>query len=400
MKRHRVGIPIKNSMFQGEVKNMTSRERVLRAIEHKKVDRIPLMLWLEPHATLKIANQVKPPKNILQKIFLKSISYFSKYLPTEELRNGLPLIISLFEQEYLIELGADIINVSYNPVFWFRKFWVDKGKIKIKDMYGITRGICGLYLETLDIPCKTKSDLQRYKFPDVSSPIYYDNIRRFRKKYPDICIVSSCPGVQDWSQSFHSLENLYSGMAFYPEVVKKFFRKMTEHTLQIIKNSLRAGADIIMICDDYGTQNSMFISKEMWCDFTYPCLKKQIEVIHEYGGKALLHSCGYIMPLLDKFVEAGLDALHPFQPLPGNNLSQAKKMYGKDLAFFTGIDVQRIPQMSKREVREDIVKIYKIASKGSGMVLTTTNYLQEDTPLENLKEMFKTIEDIKRGKYN
>lgn len=189
-------------------------------------------------------------------------------------------------------------------------------------------------------------------------------------------------------------------MIEYPETIKKFFKRLTEHNVEAIKGSLQAGADIIMIADDYGTQENMLVSKEMWTEFTYPCLKTQIEAIHEYGGKALLHSCGYVMPLLDKFVEAELDALHPLQPVKKNNLEEAKRLYGKKLAFFTGIDVQRIPSMKKEEVRESIVNAYKIASRGSGMVLSMTNGLQVDTSLQNLNEMFTTIYDIREGKYD
>jgi uroporphyrinogen decarboxylase len=382
---------------------MTSRERVLAAIEHREVDEIPLMLWLEPHATMKIARYIKKPKNLLSNVSVNLLRGISNILPTEEMRNVAPFLLYLSQRPYLLELGVDIVDIVDfhwgSPLWWYKKFWLEKGKIRIKDVYGRTRCICGLYLETVEVPCKTKEDLENYKFPDISSPSHFTGIEQFRKKHPDIATVMWCMGVQDWSPQFHTMERLYTGMIEYPDTIKRFFKKMTEHTLQIIKGALEAGADIIIIGDDYGTQNSMFISKEMWKEFTYPCLKKQIEVIHEYGGKAMLHSDGYIMPLLDNFVEAELDALHPFQPVPKNNLKEAKEKYGDKLCFFTGLDVQRLPTMSVEEVRDDIVKTYKIASRGSGMVLCTTHALQGDIPIENLKEMFVTIKDIKEGVY-
>lgn len=390
-------------MPQREIKagaSLTSRERVLAAISHRRVDRIPLMLWLEPHTTLKIARSVKSPEKLSDQLLFEICWRLSKGLPSSELQSAAPLPIYLVQSDYLLDLGADIVDLVYShPLFWYRQFYIKRGEMRFKDMYGITRGMKGLYLETVDVPCKTKDDLESYRFPDISFPLHYTHIKQYRRKHPEVALLVWCMGMQDWGQNFHTLEKLYLGMIKYPRVVKKFFKRMTEHTLQGIKGALRAGADLIMIGDDYGTQDSMFISKEMWEEFTYPCLKKQIEVVHDWGGKALLHSDGYIMPLLPKFVEAKLDALHPFQPVEKNNLKEAKKLYGDKLTFFTGIDVQRIGRMSRREVRKDIVKTYKVASRQGGMVLSTTNMLQVDTPVGNLKEMFATIRDIKQGKY-
>lgn len=142
---------------------MTRRERVLNAIERKEVDRVPLMLWLEPHATLKIANFIKPPKSIFTRVAMKSLSKISPYLPTKEMRNGAPLLAYLFQQEYLLELGADVADLHWIPYqHFYKKSWLEGGKLRIKDVYGIVRGIGGLYLETFDVPCKGKEDLDNY----------------------------------------------------------------------------------------------------------------------------------------------------------------------------------------------------------------------------------------------
>lgn len=378
---------------------MTSRERVIAAIEHKPVDKVPLMLWLEPHTTVKMAVQYQKPRRLTDRLAMEWMDRMSRELPTEELRNGVSLLAFGIQGQYLRELGADIVDFQWSPaVFLPRGFWLENGKMRFKDFYGIIRAIGGIYMEHVDVPCKTKEDLERYRFPDVSNPLHYLHIHAYRRLHPEIAILAWCPGVQDFSQAWHTIEQLYIGMIEYTDSIKKFFKKLTDHTLQIIKGVLKAGADLVMIGDDYGNQRSLMMSKAMWEEFTYPCLKRQIEAIHEYGGKALLHSCGTVAPLLDKFVEAELDALHPFQPLPGNNLEEAKKEFGDRLAFLTGIDVQKIPGMTPEEVREDIIRVYRIAGRNSGLVFSMTNFLQHDTPLDNIREMFKTIKDIQKGR--
>lgn len=374
---------------------MTSRERVIAAIEHKEVDRVPIMIWSEPHTTLKMA-KIFPPKNPLENFAYKFCDFISSFALLEEIRQGFPLLFYFIQPTYLLELGSDAIDVIfYDPLKIYKGLRFVNGQFRIKDLYGIERVIGGLYFETVEVPCKTKKEIEDYRFPDLSSPSHYDSIRKFRQKFPEVAIAGWAPGVQDWSQGWLGMERLYTGMIDYPKTIKKFFRKLAQHSFQIIKGQLEAGADIIMIGDDYGSQKSLLISQEMWEEFTYPYLKKQIELIKSLGGKALLHSDGYIMPLLPKFVEAELDALHPLQPGAGNSFKEAKQNYGDKLCFFTGIDVQRIPFMTPEQVRKDIIENYRIGRKNSGFVLCTTHALQVTTPEENIIETIKTIKDIR-----
>ncbi|MFA6449063.1 MAG: uroporphyrinogen decarboxylase family protein [bacterium] len=382
------------------MKAMTSRERVRAAAKRQPVDRIPLMLWLEPHTTVKIATRVRPPRNPAYRGFFTALSRLGETLPTEDLRNAAPLLAYFAQADYQLELGADIVDFHYGCYpLWIKKLSIYDKKITFTDMYGIERGMGGLYIESVGNPCGTKEALDLYEFPDLSSPIHYAHIAMYRKLRPDVSIAVMCPGVQDWSQAWCGIENLYAGMIEYPETIERFFRKLAEHTLQIIRGSLRAGADIILIGDDYGTQQSMMMSKGTWERFTFPCLKRQCGEIGRLGGLAMLHSCGYVAPLLDKIAEAGVEMLHPFQPVPGNDLAAAKEEFGDRLCFMTGIDAQKLPGMSPEEVRGSMLAAARTAAPGGGFILSPTNFLQEDAPMENLRIMFNTIEDIQHGRF-
>lgn len=373
---------------------MNSRERILAAIEHKPTDRLPVMLWIEPHCTQKLAREFFPPQPLDQKIGWSVVNFISDTFPNEDIRKAAPLVFHLYQAPYLFQLGSDATEVWASPPWKLgNKIWFEKGRFRVKDVYGITRGICGIYIETIDFPCKTPEALDNYEFPDFSHPSFYDTVRYFRKRYKDKAIMAWCPGVQDNSQGFCGLENLYTWMVEYPDVIKDFFRKHAEHSFQIIRGALKAGADVVMIGDDYGTQNNMWISKKMWEEFTYPVLKKQVALIQECGGKAMLHSCGYVEPLLDKFVEAGLDAVQPIQPSI-NNFPMAKKKFGKDLCFFTGIDVQRMNQQTPREVKESIRKNIETGKKGGGFVLCCTHYLQHNTPDKNIRAVLDVVREV------
>lgn len=374
---------------------LTPRERVLYALEHKKTDKVPLMLWIEPHTIQKLAHSYKKPDGFLNTLSFQAVDWISNNFPHKDIRAAAPLIFHAYNAPYLVQLGTDAVEtMPYHPWKGYGKLSVENGKILIRDIYGVTRGICGIYLETIKPACETKEELKRYRFPDFSHSSFYDNIRLQRKLFPKHALCVWCPGVQDWSQSFYGLENLYLGVADHPKIIKGFFKKLCEHSLQIIKGSLQAGADMMMIGDDYGTQDRLWMSEAMWKELTFPFLKKQIEAIHSYGGKALLHSCGHVQPLVKYFVDAELDALHPLQPT-ANNWKETVRAFGKQLCFFSGIDTQSMIHRSPKQVREDIFHAYKLASRSNGLVLCCTHYLQHNTPMKNVRAMFAAIENLR-----
>jgi uroporphyrinogen decarboxylase len=183
----------------------------------------------------------------------------------------------------------------------------------------------------------------------------------------------------------------------YPDEVKDFQRKFADWNMEVARKSLRAGADMIFIYDDYGYTNRTLISMEMWKEFTYPHLRRQIAAAHEAGGLVMLHSCGYQMPFLPYYIEAGLDILQTFQPKAGNDFAAAYAQYGDRLAFATGIDVQLGESVSASELRESIVKAYQTGGRRGRHILGMTHMMQYTMPAGNIRAILETVREIQAG---
>lgn len=98
--------------------------------------------------------------------------------------------------------------------------------------------------------------------------------------------------------------------------------------------------DKIQFHDDYGSNDRLFMSKPTWQKMIKPHLKRIVEATHEAGMIYEHHSCGYIAPLIEEFIELGIDALNPLQIT--NNPYELKKKYGSQLCFVGGFDNQNI----------------------------------------------------------
>ncbi len=413
-------------------RKMTSRERILATIEGKPVDRVPVMYWPNCHAAVKLMAQFKPAPdwfwNALGQWMWRKFKNGGE-MDAKEIWRGLPILFSLYAvNEYALHLGSDMVELSYGDAsYWGGKrpddiarrigsspgllnklaekfnwsFWFEKGRFRTADFTGSVRAIGGIYLDIIETGFKEAKDLAEFTFPDAGHDRHYETLRKFRAKHPDACIYASNFGVQDMpSTQMWNMEKFMMAMIDHPEEIKKFQQNLADHMIGVGLRQIKAGADIIFLYDDYGYTGRTLISMDMWKEFTYPHLKRMIEIYHEAGAKVMLHSCGYQMPFLEHYVEAGLDIIQTFQPKAGNDFARAYAEYGDRLTFNTGIDIQVGEMITPRELRESILESYRIGGRKGHHILGMTHMLQYTMPIENMKALFQTVKEIQAGEHD
>ena len=381
---------------------MTSRERVRATVQGLPVDRVPVMTWLNPHAACRMMAEFHPATDQVRNAACRSAwEDFSKKrgsLP-EDLRAFMPLLYSGFaNREYALDIGSDLAALGIPIEDVGTKISGDGEPLRIRDAFGSVRGMVSVYLEVLEPAVKSIEDLVELPLPDVSAERPYQAIRQFRAEHPEACLYGESFGAQDLpSTNLWEMSQFMLALYDFPDEVKRFQARFSERMIAMSRNMVEAGADVIVIYDDYGTTGAPLTSVEMWKEFTYPHLKKHIEAVHDAGALAMLHSCGYQMPFLEYYVEAELDILQSFQPKAGNDFRQAHGEFGDRLTFCTGVDVQRGEMMTPEELREDILRAYRIGGRNGRHILGYTHMLQYTMPAENLEMLLRTVREIQEG---
>jgi uroporphyrinogen-III decarboxylase len=381
---------------------MTSRERVQATVRGLPVDRVPVMTWLNPHAGCRMIAELQPASDERQNAACRSMwESFSQQkggLP-DDVRAFVPLLQTRYlNREYALEIGSDLAGLGIPIEDLGKKISGDDEPLRIRDAFGSVRGMGSVYLDVIEPAIKDIKDLVELRLPDASSQKPYEEMRKFRADYPDACLYGESFGVQDlpctqiWEMSQFMLA-LYD----YPDEVKQFQARFNDHMIAMSRRMVEAGADVILIYDDYGTTGAPLTSVEMWKEFTYPHLKKHIEAVHDAGAIAMLHSCGYQMPFLEHYVEAELDILQSFQPKAGNDLEAAHREYGDRLTFCTGVDVQQGERMTPDELRDDILRAYRIGGRNGRHIIGYTHMLQYTMPHENVETILRTVREIQEG---
>jgi len=388
---------------------MTSRQRVHAAYKRQPTDRAPIFIWLNAHAGCKMMAEYRPGRyrrrNLLAK-FLWGRFRKGGYANAGEIWRTAPMIFDIhtfnYANEYALELGSDILLASFATPWKYTKMYLENGHLRFYDIFGVTRAMGhGIYPDMIGPAIKTIEDTRTYEFPDTSNEKLYDMFRKARARYPDVCIAAEVWGPQDFTNtSLFGTESFMLKLVEYPDQMKDFLRRWTECQRDILVRSVRAGADAVFIEDDYGYDNRTFISMDMWKEFTYPNLKILVDAAHEEGAAVILHSCGYQMPLLPHYVELNIDMLQSFQPKAGNDFREACEKYGDRLTFITGIDIQQGESMSAAELKDDILDYYRTGRKRGALILGTTHEVQYTMPDENIRVIFETVDEVRRGVYD
>ena len=113
------------------------------------------------------------------------------------------------------------------------------------------------------------------------------------------------------------------------------------------------------------------------------------QAVHRKGRKVLFHSDGNLWDILDDLVEAGIDLLHPVEPLAGMDPAQVHRRY-PDLILCGTIDVsQLLPFGTEQEIIDQVVRNIE-ATEGRIMVGSSTE-INNEVPLKNYLVLHETV---------
>ncbi len=203
------------------------------------------------------------------------------------------------------------------------------------------------------------SDLDAYAWPDVrllELPAAYAEIDRYPDKMVFTGILSPFFTLV---ADFFGMERYFVLMHENPRIVDALTERIVDFfvaTNELFLAGLGNRADTLFLGNDFGTQNDLILSPELFRRFVLPSLRRIVAVGKKYGKKVMLHSCGSIYRIIPDLIEAGVDVIHPIQAqargMDANSLAQ----YKNDLAFVGGIDAQSFfvnatPMQIKDEVR-------------------------------------------------
>ena len=231
-------------------------------------------------------------------------------------------------------------------------------------------GICKMG-EVKDYPLKSWDNWGKLTIPDVDAPRRWTTAeeRAPEMRKSDKFIMAWGVSVYERIHFIRGLENTWMDIYLEPDNLKKLIDLLVKMNLQAIKHYEQFGADGYMFCDDWGLQDKLMIDPEKWREFWKPAYKKIYEAAHNAGMLTFLHSCGYIVEILDDLIDAGLDVIQMDQQ-QNMGLDLLSERFKGRITFWCPVDIQNMMcRGSLAEIRAYVREMFnKLATLAGGFI--------------------------------
>jgi len=361
---------------------MNSRERVLRTLNLEQPDRVPIDLWMSSGFTRKLL----PTLGIGEKAFLDLHDVDLRYIEG-------PAYVGPPLREYSDGSDEDIWGVR-------------RATVTVP-----TTGGSETYQEVAWSPlasAQTVEDVNNYDH--WPSPDWFDyggierqceEIRREERAVVFMGDRMNRLAQLKPAMYLRGVEQILVDMIGDPEIaeavfakVRRFYRSYAERIFEAARGKI----DILLMGDDFGSQNGPLISPEMWTRFIGEGFGEYASLAKSYGLRVMHHTCGSVRPIVPLMIERGLDVLQSLQPEASDmDPRMLKAEFGDRLAFHGGISIQQtMPFGTPEDVRSEVGDRIEALAGGGGYILCTAHNIQADTPVENVMELLRAYKDCGR----
>ncbi len=352
---------------------MTSKQRVLAAASRRRTDRPPTSLRCTPEAweALRKYLHVETNDDVLDALDI-------------DLR-WLPLAFIGPRERSAIPLGSEGTD-----------FWGCHIR-KVENPFNS-------YFEFYDFPlagAKTVEDVHNHSWPSLDWWDYAaipSAIEKINRKEPR-AIMFFAGGAFETPWYMRGLERFLIDLHEQPEIaaaicahVEEYYRQRALRVLEVAGGQV----DLIGSGGDIGSERGMMLNPRVWRERIKPFSGRLITTFKQMGLKTFYHSCGSIVPVIDDFIELGLDILDPIQVSAAGMSPEAISAFADRLSFHGAIDeVRLLPHATAAEVYRETTRVIDVLGRCGGFIVSPSHQVQGDTPPENVVAIFDAAHDYR-----
>jgi len=344
---------------------LTHRERVVTALEHKETDRVPIAM---------ICGGINPPAEKELRAYLSR----TRNLTLEEFLNPL-LDIKTVDPTYVgPALGdrEDIWGVVRKPMSYGPGSYDEIGYYPLAE-------------------ARSVDDVLKHRWP---SPDWFDYSSipdrvREANSDGDYAIIASGGNIFETAWYMRGFERMFVDILESPELAATILDKVTDFYVERASRMLAAAGgriDLVFTADDIGGQQGLLMSLSTWEHILKPLHRRLNAAIHEFDTRVIYHTDGSVMEAIPGLIDMGIDVLQALQfDARGMDPNVMKASYGDRLSFEGGISVQStLPFGTVEDVKKEVAERIAVLGKGGGYILGPSHAVQAGTPPENIAAMF------------
>jgi len=355
---------------------MKAPERILTTIEHKEPDRVPAFESAFTNNTI-IKHYGIDPRT--------SGGYKGAYAFFEKVGIDLVLTaVSLFPRTFLKRKQGFIDEYGR-----LMKFEAYKDGTQILTYHG------GHF--------KSFEDYESWEQPDPNLKarlMQFKAGRKIQKEMNDtVFSIPSTGALMECTWEGFGIET-FSRIVRNEKQINRIFDDRGSFTLELVKLLAENDAQIVLLWDDYGFKNGLFMRPSLYRKYIFPWIKKICDAAHKQDCKIILHSDGDLMEIFSDIVNCGVDAINPVESTTANkdyDIFELNKKYGDKITFIGNLSPIMLAMGEILEIEDYAKNLIRELAPGGGYIFSSGHSINPAVTIDR----FEAMQNIRRkyGKY-
>ena len=374
---------------------MTSRERVRMALDHREPDRVPIDL--SGSSTTSVAISTYGALREFLGLPSEEVAVIDQVQQLPYVSDDLLDLLSVDTRAVQAERGV----ISFPPVVDEGDYWAYHDRWGIKLRMPKERSF---YFDRVTFPIQeaTVEAVEEYEWPEPIMPVQGIGAiaRQMFEESTYAVIGGSFMGIggifeQGWK--LVGLEETLMGMITEPGFGARLLDRVTDAYIEAAINYLEEVGqyiDVFTFADDICSQTDWIISPDVYVSLIKPRHRRLFEAVRKKTqAKIFFHSCGAVVDLIPHLIDIGVDIVNPVQvSARGMDTARLKRSYGNDIVFWGGgVDTQYVlPFASPQDVEDEVRRRIDDLAPGGGYVFAAVHNIQALVPPANIVAAFRT----------
>jgi len=386
---------------------LSSRERMLRAIQHEEPDRVPVF---EPYGVHPPTADVVLGRPCIATDARRKVRLLASG-KVAELARGLATDHYELVKKLNFDAGVMAIPPTGDGEAFSRPRMIDEnswvngdgkvfrmrdGGIPYEADSPLVRGSITAFEEHI----KKLEEVRLAEWEEQLAPGFHEyevNLGKHWKRL-DVMVYTevngpAVPPYGGWYPLYLSCFHLR------PDLMRRYLKRNLDLVLTYGKMAIDFGTELIFAGGDIADNHGPMLHPRHHRDFLLPVTRKITDEFHKRGAFVFNSSDGNLWPIADDYlVNSNVDGLMEIQVTAGMDLRRLKDLYGDRLCFNGTVDSQHTlvmgtPEQAAHETKQAI----EILSPGGGHILSSSNSIHPGVKPQNY---FAMLDSVRRfGKY-
>lgn len=390
--------------IHGRESRMNSKERVKNAINRQPVDRAPLGVYAIDHDT--VSKVLGRPTYVRNKPAQQIAIWEGR---RDEVAESIKQdVIELFEKLDCIDL-LTMKEACYLPP---RGYKPEKPIKKLREnVYQDEFGRVWQSVPTAneiaiiedptkpkDLPMYSEEEFADRTLPEIPDPSCFEVADHLVAHFKDDRYIASFSGALAALPLLNGTEYGLMTVSLQPEIIKAYNEQLVFTQNFLDQYRIRPGVDGALIEQDMAGTNGPLVSPDTFRELCFPYMKARLANVKKYVPQVLFHNCGNNLPLMDMFIEAGIDAYESIQTTSAMNVKTLIQRFGDRLCVWGAVPLEVLITGDTDDTRKAVRQCFEDAGDAPGFILGPSHSIAFGTKYENFMAMLDEFDKLRDRK--